>query len=66
LTFFLHDDQQLNDIKEKYKTGKMLTGEVKKILSDVLGNLVDRHQEARASVTEEMIDTFLAVRKITF
>jgi len=66
LTFFLHDEEKLKDIGEKYKTGKMLTGEVKKVLSDVLATLVERHQEARDSVTENMIDTFMAIRKINF
>ena len=32
LTFFLEDDEQLADIKEKYSKGELLTGEVKDIL----------------------------------
>jgi len=66
LTFFLEDDAQLADIKEKYSTGKMLTGEIKKILIELLSNLVRRHQEARALVTEDVVDAFMAVRKLNF
>jgi tryptophanyl-tRNA synthetase len=32
LTFFLEDDKLLGEIKEKYRKGEMLTGEVKAVL----------------------------------
>jgi tryptophanyl-tRNA synthetase len=44
----------------------MLTGEVKKILIDVLYELVQRHQESRSAVTEQTIDAFMAVRNLNF
>jgi tryptophanyl-tRNA synthetase len=34
--FFLEDDDKLEEIKQKYEKGEMLTGEVKKILIEVL------------------------------
>ena len=40
LTFFLDDDEQLKDIEQKYGSGEMLTGEVKKILIDCLTKFV--------------------------
>jgi len=66
LTFFLHDEKRLDDIKEKYSTGKMLTSEIKQILIDVLTDLVIRHQEARATVTEDVVTAFLTPRKLHF
>ena len=36
LEFFLESDQQLAEIKDNYKSGKMLTFEVKNILIEVL------------------------------
>ena len=36
LMFFLEDDDKLEEIKQKYEKGEMLTGEVKKILIEVL------------------------------
>jgi tryptophanyl-tRNA synthetase len=43
----------------------MLTGEVKEILVNCLIEFVSRHQRAREAVTEEMIDSFFAVRDMT-
>lgn len=40
LRFFLEDDDQLNEIKEKYSKGEMLTGEVKAILIDCINNFL--------------------------
>eukprot|EP00899_Mesostigma_viride_P020219 jgi/Mesvir1/28199/Mv04753-RA.1 len=62
LSFFLESDSELEDIKKEYGSGRMLTGEVKKRLIDVLMQLVEQHKEARAAVTEEMVDAFFAVR----
>ena len=39
---------------QEYKEGKMLTGEVKQRLIEVLSEIVARHQRARAQVTEEV------------
>ncbi|CAL1366168.1 unnamed protein product [Linum trigynum] len=64
LSFFLEDDAELEHIKTEYGAGRMLTGEVKKRLADVLTELVDRHRAARAAVTEEMVDAFMAVRPL--
>nr|BAC83740.1 tryptophanyl-tRNA synthetase-like [Oryza sativa Japonica Group] len=54
LNFFLQDDDELEHIKKEYKAGRMLTGEVKQRLIEVLSELVARHQRARAQVTEEV------------
>ncbi|KAF0888861.1 hypothetical protein E2562_019372 [Oryza meyeriana var. granulata] len=64
LNFFLEDDNELEHIKKEYKEGRMLTGEVKQRLIAVLSELVARHQRARARVTEEMVDAFMAVRSL--
>ncbi|KAL5205409.1 hypothetical protein ABZP36_033618 [Zizania latifolia] len=64
LNFFLEDDNELEHIKKEYKEGRMLTGEVKQRLVTVLSELVARHQRARAQVTEEMVDAFMAVRPL--
>jgi len=36
LTFFLDDDEKLEDIRVKYSKGEMLTGEVKAVLIEVI------------------------------
>ncbi|KAF5178414.1 Tryptophan--tRNA ligase, cytoplasmic [Thalictrum thalictroides] len=64
LSFFLEDDAELEYIKKEYGAGRMLTGEVKSRLIEVLTDMVMRHREARAAVTEEMVDAFMAVRPL--
>ncbi|CAO2824190.1 unnamed protein product [Amaranthus hypochondriacus] len=64
LGFFLEDDAELEHIKTEYGAGRMFTGEVKNRLIEVLTELIDRHQRARAAVTEEMVDAFMAVRPL--
>lgn len=64
LSFFLEDDAELENIKQEYGAGRMLTGEVKKLLIEVLTNLVERHRQARAAVTDEVVDVFMTPRPL--
>jgi tryptophanyl-tRNA synthetase len=64
LCFFLEDNDRLKQIHDDYKSGKMLSGEIKKILVEVMVERVDRHKRARAMVTEEVVDAFMTVRKM--
>lgn len=64
LSFFLEDDAELENIKQEYGAGRMLTGEVKKLLIEVLTNMVERHRKARAAVTDEMVDVFMSARPL--
>ena len=43
-----------DDYFQEYGAGRMLTGEVKKRLIEVLSGLVERHRKARAAVTDEV------------
>ena len=40
----------------------LLTGEVKAELISILTDMVQRHQQARAQVTDAVVDAFMAVR----
>ena len=44
LEFFLDDDEQLKHIHDEYKAGRMLTGEVKKVLIELLVQITTKHQ----------------------
>lgn len=66
LTFFLEDDDKLEEIRESYSSGVLLSGEIKKCLIDVLQPLIANHQERKAQVTEEVLDQFFAVRPLKF
>ena len=62
LRFFLDDDAELARIGEEYGSGRMLTGEIKAKLVDVLTSLVVSFQRRRAMVTDAMVHAYMAVR----
>jgi tryptophanyl-tRNA synthetase len=59
LRYMLEDDQLLADIGQKYASGELLTGQVKKILIKELQEIVRNHQANRAKVTDDMVREFL-------
>jgi len=62
LNFFEEDDDKLTRIGEEYGSGKMLTGEIKAEVVRLLTDIVRRHQQARAQVTDEVVNAFMAPR----
>uniref|UniRef100_A0A8C5LFX4 Tryptophan--tRNA ligase, cytoplasmic n=1 Tax=Jaculus jaculus TaxID=51337 RepID=A0A8C5LFX4_JACJA len=66
LTFFLEDDDKLEQIRKDYTSGAMLTGELKKTLIEVLQPLIAEHQARRKEVTEEMVKEFMTPRQLSF
>jgi len=66
LRFFLEDDERLEQIGRDYKAGKLLSGEVKAILIEVLQELVGTHQARKAAVTDEVLAEFMRVRELDF
>lgn len=66
LTFFLEDDKELESIAERYGSGKMLTGEIKKILIGILQKFVADHQEKRSKITDDDVKKFLSTHERKF
>ncbi|CAL9217731.1 unnamed protein product [Arabidopsis halleri] len=66
LSVFLEDDSELELIRKQYgeKEGIMQTGDVKKRVTEILTEIVERHRRARAAVTDEMVEAFMAVRPL--
>ena len=62
LNFFMEDDEKLQNIGKEYGEGRMLTGEIKAELISLLTDMVTRHQQARAAVTEDVVDAFMTPR----
>ncbi|KAF9684662.1 hypothetical protein SADUNF_Sadunf04G0141900 [Salix dunnii] len=56
--------RQLGAHLEEYAAGRMPSGEVKNRLGQILAELVERHRAARASVTDKVVDAFMAVRPL--
>ena len=64
LTFFLEDDERLEEIRVKYGKGELLSGEVKAELIQVMQQFTKGMQDARAKVTQADVEYFMSIRKI--
>ncbi|MEK6835354.1 MAG: tryptophan--tRNA ligase [Nanoarchaeota archaeon] len=58
--FFEEDDKKLEKIYHDYKSGKLLTSELKQILIDKLNKFLKQHQEKRKKA-EKLVDKFLLI-----
>jgi len=56
--FFEQDDKKLKEIHDDYKSGKMLTGELKQILIEKINKFLSSHQEKREKARDQL-DKFL-------
>ena len=64
LTFFLEDDTRLEQIRQDYTSGAMLTGEIKKELIDLITPLITSLQESRKNVTDDLVKEFMQLRPL--
>ena len=55
LLYFLDDDEELQKIAKEYSAGTMSTGQIKKKVSDVVCELISKHQNERDKVTNEVL-----------
>ena len=51
---------------QQYSSGQMLSGELKKILVDVIQKMVGEHQERRQQVTSDVVQQFMTPRQLSF
>lgn len=66
LTFFMEDDDRLEEIRKTYTSGELLTGFLKKELVEILQKLVGEHRQRRASLTDDAVKQFMTPRKLKF
>jgi len=66
LRFFCSDDQKIEQIRQDYTSGKLLTGELKAFLISELQKLVAELQANRAKVTEDILNEFMRPRPLKF
>jgi hypothetical protein len=64
LRFFEPNDAKLADIAQKYRSGEMLTGEIKQILIETLNPMLLQHQESRKAVSDDLVRQFMSVRPL--
>ena len=60
LLYFCDDDDYLREIAHKYRSGEMLSGEIKKIMSKYVCEVIEHHQKSRAQITPELLRTFFS------
>jgi len=58
LTFFEYDDTRLKQIYHDYKSGKLLSGELKAILIDKINTFLKKHQAEREKAKSK-IDKYM-------
>ena len=56
--FFEPDDNKLKQIHDNYKSGKLLTSELKEILIEKINSFLKKHQEERKKAAKR-IDEFV-------
>lgn len=66
LSFFVEDDDKLEEIGKSYSSGQLLTGELKKELITILQKIIAEHQERRRAVTDEIVAQYMTPRKLDF
>ncbi|XP_062591645.1 tryptophan--tRNA ligase, cytoplasmic-like [Saccostrea cucullata] len=66
LTFFMEDDQRLEEIRMAYTSGELMTGSLKKELIDILQKMVGEHRQRREAVTDEIVRQFMKPRKLKY
>jgi len=59
LRFFMDDDKKLEQIRKDYTSGKMLSGDVKKELCNVLIPMLEAFQKRRSQITDEDVREFM-------
>ncbi|KAF8528238.1 tryptophanyl-tRNA synthetase [Hysterangium stoloniferum] len=59
LSFFLDDDEELEKLAKDYRSGELLTSQLKARCIAVLQKFVKDFQERKASVTEEMLQFYM-------
>jgi tryptophanyl-tRNA synthetase len=64
MTYFSDDDEKLKTLYDDYKSGKLLTGEMKKECIVMMQNYVKEFQDRRKEVTDEVLQDYMTPRKL--
>lgn len=64
LSFFSEDDDELEEIRQDYIAGRLLTGQLKKKCIVKLQEFIKAYQERRATITDAVLDEFMRVRPL--
>lgn len=59
LLYFLDDDKELEHIAREYRAGRMMTSEIKKRVTEVIWEVLEKHQAARSEISSNVIESFM-------
>ncbi|ODV75674.1 tryptophan--tRNA ligase WRS1 [Cyberlindnera jadinii NRRL Y-1542] len=64
LSFFLDDDEKLKQYYDSYKSGELLSGEMKKLAIDEITKYIVAFQERKNQVDQETLDKYMKPHKL--
>jgi len=64
LSFFMDDDEKLENIGKGYRDGEIMTGELKRMCIDVLKEFVGDFQAKKNQVTDELVKEYMRPRSL--
>ncbi|KAG7883183.1 hypothetical protein KL905_001884 [Ogataea polymorpha] len=66
LSYFNENEELLTKVAEQYRSGELLSGEMKKLCIETLQKYVKEFQERRAKVDDEVLQSFMRPHKLVF
>jgi tryptophanyl-tRNA synthetase len=63
LIYFLEDDAKIEELRQAYSSGELLTGQLKKEAITLLQKLVADHQARLAQVTDDVVKKFMTAER---
>lgn len=66
LSYFLESDEELEDLANQYRAGKLMTGDMKKRCIAELQKFVTDFQERRSKIDDNVMREFTRLRKLEF
>ncbi|KAL3070334.1 hypothetical protein niasHS_016161 [Heterodera schachtii] len=66
LRFFLDDDERLEEIREQYTSGAMLSGQLKAIAIETVQGIVSELQTRRKAISDDVVREFTTPRKLGY
>lgn len=66
LSVFCFDDEKIKRLHDGYRSGEVLSGQMKDALIETLLPFIEAHKAARATVTNSQVEEFMRIRPLEF
>lgn len=64
LEIFCSDTKKIEQIREDYKSGNLMTGKLKQSIIELLTNMLTDHQNKKQKITDEVVQKYMTPRSI--